>query len=169
MTRLLEQPVAASLGLPQLASRIGGRLRQLLAGLGLRSVHDLGALALRLGAIALDLGLALLQLVLLRAHLLLSALHLRSRSGLRIALERIRELGRCADQVEGVHPDRMPGGLDVRRLPRGLQHAQLRLQLRRVAPERVERLTDALLVVSVARALKLLETGKRGQSRVGML
>ena len=93
MARLLEQPVAARLGLAQLARRVGVRLRQEVAGLGLRGVDDLGALALRLGAVALDLGLALLQLALLRAHLLLGALQLRCRRGLRVALERVGELG----------------------------------------------------------------------------
>ena len=126
------------------------------AGLGLRGVHDLGALALRLGAVALDLGLALLQLALLRAHLLLGALQLRRGRRLRVALERVGELGGGADQVERVHADGVAGRLDVGGLARGLEHAQLRLQLGGVAAEGVERLADALLLVAVAGALKLI-------------
>jgi hypothetical protein len=34
-----------------------------------------------------------------------------------------------------------------------------------VAPEGVERLADALLLVAVAGAMKLVQTGKRGQTR----
>ena len=134
------------------ASRLGGG-------------QDLGALALRLGPVALDLGLALLQLVLLRAHLLLGALELRCGGGLGVALERVGELGGGADQVQRVHPDGVPGRLDVGGLARRLEHAELRLQLGGVAAEGVERLADALLVVAVAGALKLLHRRKRGQPR----
>jgi hypothetical protein len=162
---LLEQAVAAGLGLAKLTGGVGVRLRQELAGLGLRRVDDLGALALGLGPVALDLGLALLQLELLRAHFLLGPLHLRRGRGLRVALERIGELRRRSDQMKRVHADRMTGGLDVGGLARRLQHAQLRLQLGGVAAERVERLADAGLVVAVARALELLQARKRGQSR----
>ena len=159
---LLEQPVAARLGLAQLARRVGVRLREQVAGLALGGGHDLGALALRLGAVALDLGLALLQLVLLRAHLFLGALELRRRGGLRVALEHVGELGGGADEVQRVHAHRVAGRLDVRGRPRGLQDAELRLQLSRVAAEGVERLANALLVVPLAGALKLLD-GREGR------
>jgi hypothetical protein len=168
VARLLEQSVPAGLGLAQLPRRVGIRLRDEVARLGLRSIEDLGALALGLGAIALDLGLALLELALLRAHLLLRALQLGRGRGLGVALERVGELGCGPDQVEGVHPDGVPGRLDVGRLPRGLEHAELCLQLRRVAAEGIERLADALLVVALALP-ELLEGGDRGQCREGTL
>jgi hypothetical protein len=45
----------------------------------------------------------------------------------------------------------MPGGLDVRRRPAGrLQDAELGLQLRAVAPEGVERVTNLVGVVPAA-------------------
>ena len=164
MPRLLEQPVAARLGLALLACGLGLRLRQEVARLRLRRVHDLGALTLRFGAVALDLGLALLQLALLRAHLLLGPLQLRRRRRLCVPLERVGELGRGADQVERVHPHGVAGRLDVRGLARSLEHPQLRLELSGVAPEGVERLADALLLVAVA-GPQLVQTWKRGQPR----
>ena len=82
----------------RVASAFG--LAEQVSCLGLRGGQDLRALALRLGAVALDLGLALLQHVLLLAHFLLGALELRRGGGLRVALERVGELGGGADQVE---------------------------------------------------------------------
>jgi hypothetical protein len=169
MARLLEEPVPARLGLAQLARRVGVRLAQQIAGLGFGGSEDLRALALRLAAVALDLGLALLQLVLLLAHLFFGALELRGGGGLGVALERVGELGCGADQVQRVHADGMPGGLDVGGLVCGLEHAELRLQLRRVAAEGVERLAHALLVVALAGALELLHGRQRGQTRGGTL
>ena len=169
MARLLEQPVAARLGLAQLARRVGVRLREQVACLALGGGHDLGALALGLGAVALDLGLALLQLVLLLAHLLLRALELGRGGGLGVALEHVGELGGGADQVQRVHAHGVAGRLDVRGRPRGLEDAELRLQLGGVAAEGVERLAHALLVVALAGALKLLDGRERRQPCRGTL
>ena len=58
-----------------------------------------------------------------------------------------------------------PVGSTLRGLARRLEHAQLRLELGGVAPEGVERLADALLLVAVAGALELFQTRKRGQPR----
>ena len=102
------------LGLLQLGGRVGMRLREELARLVPRCVQHLGALALALLAVALDLGLALLQLDLPAAHLLLGPAELSGRGVLRVALERVGELGGGADEMERVHPDRVPGRLDRR-------------------------------------------------------
>ena len=48
---------------------------------------------------------------------------------------------------------------------RGLEDAELRLQLSRVAAEGVERLAHALLVVALTGALELLHGRQRGQTR----
>ena len=58
-----------------------------------------------------------------------------------------------------------PVGSTLASSARSLEHAELRLQLGGVAAERVERLADALLVVAVTGAPKLLDGRKRGQSR----
>jgi hypothetical protein len=163
VARLLEEAAPAGLGLAELARRLGLRLLDQLAGLGLRGVEDLGPLALGLGAVTLDLGLARLQLALAGAHLLLRALELRGRRGLRVALERVGELGGGADQMERVHAHGVAGRLDVRGLARGLEHAELCLQLRRVPPERVEGVADAALVVALAGAAELLQRWQRRQ------
>jgi hypothetical protein len=152
VTGLLEEPVPARLGFLQLARRVAVRVREQLARLVAGGVHHLGALALRFLAVALDLGLALLQLALPAPHLLLGALELRRRSRLRVALDRVRELGGRTDQVQRVHPDRVARRLDVLRTAaaRGLQHLQLRLELRRVSAEGIEGLLDALGIEAVA-------------------
>ncbi|MBA2461456.1 MAG: hypothetical protein H0V45_06795 [Actinobacteria bacterium] len=142
-------------------------LREQLTGLRLRGIRDLGALALRLDAVALDLGLALLQLALLGRHLLLRALQLRGGCVLSVALERVGELRGRADQVESVHANGVTRGVDVRRLARGLQNAKLRLELRGMAPEGVERVAHALLVEALARAAKLINRRQRSQRRYG--
>ena len=61
--------------------------------------------------------------------------------------------------------DNRAGRRDVGARPGSLEHAKLRLQLSGVAAKRVECLADALLVVAVARAPKLFDSRKRGQSR----
>jgi hypothetical protein len=53
--------------------------------------------------------------------------------------------------VQRVHPDGVPGGLDVRRGLAGcLEDAELCLELRAVAPERVECLAHLVGVVAAA-------------------
>jgi hypothetical protein len=163
VARLLQEPVAARFGLAELACRVGVGLAEQVAGFALGGGQDLGALALGLRAITLDLALALLELVLPPAHLLLRALKLRGGGGLGVALERVGELGGGADQVERVHADGVPRRLDVRRPVSGLEHAELGLQLRGMAAERVERLAHALFVVAVAGALELLYGRERRQ------
>ena len=142
--------LAARLGLAHLGRRVAVRVREQLARLVLGRVQDLGPLALALVAVALDLGLVRLQLALRAPDLLLGPAHLRGRGGLRVALERVGELGGGADQVQRVHPDGVTGRLDVGGLARRLEHAQLRLELQRVAAERVEGLADAVGVEPAA-------------------
>ena len=105
-----------------------------------------------------------MELVLLAPYLFLGALELGGGGCLGIALERVGELGRGADQMQRVHADGVSRRLDAGGLRRRVEHAQLRLQLSRVAAEGIEGLADRLLVESVARALKLLDGRKRGQT-----
>ena len=149
MARLLEQAAALRLGLLQLARRVGVRLREQLARLVPRGVQHLGALALALLAVALDLGLALLQLVLAAAHLFLGLPELRRGGVLRVALDRVGELGGRADEVQRVHADRVARRLDGRGAPCRLEHAELRLELRGMAAEGVEGLARALGIEAV--------------------
>src|SRR5918996_1297889 len=101
-------------------------------------IVDACALALGLLAVPLDLGLPGLQLALPAANLLLRARELVRGCLLRVALERVGKLGGRADQVESVHADGVPGRIDGRRASRRLKHAQLGLELGRVAPEGVK-------------------------------
>ena len=82
---------------------------------------------------------------------------------MRVALDDVCELGCRTDQVQRVHPHGVSRRLDLRRSPGRLEHAQLRLQLRRVAAERVEGLAHGLDVVAVAGASQVLERRQRGQ------
>ena len=164
VARLLEQPGAARLGLVQGSRRVAVRVRKQLARLALRGVQDLVALALALLAEALDLPLLLLQLALAARDLDLGAAELRGGRGLRVPLECVGELGGRTDEMQRVHPHRVTRGIDAGRLPGRLQHAELRLQLQRVAAEGVERLADA---VGLERALlglrQVLQARKRGE------
>ena len=112
MARLLEQAVALGLGLLQLSRRLRMGLREELARLVPCCVQHLGTLPLAFLAIALDLGLAALQIHLTAAHFLLGPPELCSGRVLRVALERVCEIGGSADEMERVHPDRVPGRLD---------------------------------------------------------
>ena len=168
VARLLQQAGAARLGLAELGRRVAVRVREQLAGLGLGGVHDLVALALALLAEALDLPLLLLQLALAAGDLDLGAPELGGRRVLRVALERVGELGGGADQVQRVHADGVTRGIDAGRLAGRLEHAQLRLQLQRVAAEAVECLANALgLVGAVVGLRQVLEPRERGQGRLG--
>jgi hypothetical protein len=51
--------------------------------------------------------------------------------------------------MERIHPDGMARGIDVCTLAGRLEHPELRLQLNGVAPECLERVLDALLVVAL--------------------
>ena len=53
--------------------------------------------------------------------------------------------------MQGVHPDGVARGLDLRGPPRGLDHPQLRLELSRVPAEGVEGLLHLLAVVPFGR------------------
>ena len=162
---LLEQAVAARLRLLQLARRVGVRLGEQLAGLVAGGVQHLGALALALLAVALDLGLALLQLVLAAADLLLGPAELRRGCGLRVALDRVGELGGRADQVQRVHADGVAGRLDVRagRVPAACSTRSCACSCSGVAAEGVEGLADAVRVEAVPALRDVLEPGQRGQ------
>src|SRR5207253_9225263 len=103
VTRLLEEPRPACLGLAELLRRLGVRPREELARLLVRRAEDLGPLPLAVRAIALDVGLLGLELALAAPDLLLGAPELGGGRGLRVALERVRELRGRADQVERVH------------------------------------------------------------------
>ena len=123
MARLLEEPRALRLGLAQLGRRLRVRARDDLVRLLLGRGENLLPLPLRLVAIALDVRLLRLELALAPPDLLLRARELRGRGALRVALERVRELRRRADEVERVRADGVAGRLDVRRLAGRLDHA----------------------------------------------
>ena len=86
---------------------------------------------------------------------------------LRIALERVGELGGGADQVERVHADRVTGRLDAATGPaRGLKNAELGLELGGMATERIERVPNPVRVVAAARSLReVLHPRQRRQCR----
>src|SRR5829696_165706 len=157
VARLLEEPVAARLGVVELRARVAVRLRQDLARLVSRGIEDLAALALGLLANACDLGLALLQVHLRLADLLLGLADLLGGRFLRVALDRVRELGRRANEVQGVHADGMPRRLGDRAARRGLQDSQLRLERGYMPAERIEGLTDLFAVEALARARDVLQ------------
>src|SRR6266404_3107485 len=141
------------------------RLREQLAGLVPRGVEHLRPLALALLAVALDLGLAVLQLDLATAHLFLRLAELRRGGVLCIALDRVGELRGSADEMQRVHPDGVPAGLDNRGTARSLEHPELRLQLRRVASKGVEGLANALRIEAVPGRGKVLESRQTRQRR----
>jgi hypothetical protein len=68
--------------------------------------------------------------------------------------------------VKGVHPDGVTRRVYVRALSGRLQDPQLRLELDGVAPEGLEGILDALLVVSLRRDRKILNPRKRGDCRL---
>ena len=140
--RLLEQPGALRLGVAELLARVAVGLREDLARLVAGRVQDLAPLALGLLADARDLGLALLELHLRLANLLLGLADLLGGGLLRVALDRVRELGGRADEVQRVHADRVARRLGDRATRRGLQHAQLRLERGHMPAEGVEGLLD---------------------------
>src|SRR6185312_5763244 len=145
-----------------LGRRMPLRLSLRLAGLVARSVQDLGALAFALLTEALDLVLALLQLTLTSADLLLGAADLRRRGCLCVALDRVSHVGGGANHVQRVHPDGVPARLHLSAASRSLQHTQLHLKLRRVAPKGLESLLDALgLVAAIGERRQLLDVGER--------
>ena len=164
MPRLLEQPGRARLGLADLLRGLRLRFLEGLARLGLGRVQHLCPLALTLVAVALDLGLALLQLVLAPRDLLLGSSELCGRCVLRVALDRVGHLSGCADQVQRIHAHCVTGRLDPA-LPGGLEHAQLDLELRRVAPERLERVANLVAVIAVGRSAEILDARQRRQRR----
>jgi hypothetical protein len=130
-----------------------------------RGVHHLRPLALALLPVALDLGLALLEIVLTVPYLFLCFPELCGRGVLGVTLDRVGELGRGANEMERVHPDGMTGRLDRGASAGGLEHAELRLQLRGVTAERVEGLAHALGIEAVAALRDVLEPRQRGQRR----
>ena len=96
----------------------------------------------------------------------MDALHLiRAAAEFADTLERVGELGCGANEMEGVHAHRVTGRVDARGLARGLQHAQLRLQLERVAAERVERLADPFGLEAAVLALRQVLQAREGGER----
>ena len=126
-------------------------LRLRFTGFVPRRIEDLGALALALLAEALDLVLALLQRALAPAHLFLGAAKLGRGRGLCIPLDRVGHVGGGADHVERVHPDGVAGRLHLAAASGRLEHAQLHLELGRMASEGFEGLLDALRIETTAR------------------
>src|SRR5207302_9848234 len=123
------------------AVRVREQLPRLVAGV----VQHLRALAFALLAETLDVGLSVLLLAAAAADLLLGLPELGLRRALRVGLDRVGELRGGANQVQRIHAHGMPGGLDrLSAAARGLQHAQLCLELRRVAAERSEEHTSEL-------------------------
>jgi hypothetical protein len=163
---LLEQARTLRLGLAQFLRRLAVRVRDDLARLVPGRRQNLVALPLALVAEALNLGLALLEVLLALADLLLGALQLGRRGPLRVALDHVGELRRLADEVKGVHAHGMPRRVDLRSATRGLQHAQLGLELDDVAPEGVERLAHLLLVEALLDDRQLLDGGQRRHRRL---
>jgi hypothetical protein len=149
VARLLEQPVAARLGLAELLVALALRVGEQLARLVASRVHDLGALALAVAAIALDLGVTARKVLLALANVLLGASDLHRRRALRVLLDHVGELGGLTDEVEGVHAHGVPAGLHLDRGARGLEHAELSLQLDDVTAEGLESVADAGLVVAL--------------------
>ena len=163
--RLLEEAGALGLGVAELLARVAVGLREDLAGLGPGRVQDLSTLALGFLADARNLCLALLELHLRLANLLLGLPDLLGRRLLCVALDRVRELGGRADQVEGVHADGMAGRLGDRAARCGLEHAQLRLERGGVFAESVEGLLDLAPIEPLTRPRDVFEAGQRRQRR----
>jgi hypothetical protein len=59
--------------------------------------------------------------------------------------------------MERIHPNRMPGGLDRRRAPGGLEHAELRLQLSRMPAEGIEGIANPVRIETVSLAGDVVE------------
>ena len=141
-----------------MALRLGFHLADLVA----RRAQHLGALALTLLAVALDFAFALLQLALPAADFLLRAADLRDRSRLGVALDRVGHLRCGADHVQRVHAHGVTARLDLAAARRRLEDAELHLELGRVPSEGLERLRDALRVVTaVSQRREILDARKR--------
>src|SRR6186997_648061 len=112
MARLLEQAVALRLGLAQLLRRIAIRVCEKFTGFVPGCIQHLCALALALLAVALDLRLAILLLASASAHLLFGFGQLSLGCLLRVGLDGVGEFGSRANQMQRIHPYRVPGGLD---------------------------------------------------------
>jgi len=168
--RLLEESCRTRLGLAHLLRGVALRRLEEFTRLVAGGVQDLGPLPLRLLAVALDLRLPLLELELPAAPLFFGARELAGGGLLRVSLDRVGELGRGADHVQRVHPNGMTGRLHRRRAAGGLKHAELRLELRGVPAEGVERLAHTVGVVAAAGRLRqIFETGQCRQRRRGRL
>src|SRR5204863_9098096 len=72
---------------------------------------------------------------------------------------------RRMDEMQRIHPDRVPAGLDDRWPSGSLKHPQLRLQLGCVAAEGVEGLANALRIEAVSRRRKVLESWQARKRR----
>jgi len=79
-----------------------------------------------------------------------------------VALDRVGELRCGANEMQRVHPHGMPRGLRDGASWRRLEHAELRLELDDVAPEGLERVANALLVVALLDDGQVFRPRKRG-------
>jgi len=165
VTRLLEQARAARLCLAKFLCRFLVRFGEELASLVPGRGQNLVALALTLVAVALDIGFLLLEVDLLLPHFLLGPLNLSGGCLLSVTLEHVCELGGLADQVERIHADAMPGGIDLRGPACGLEHAKLGLELDGMATERLECGADGLLVETALRDREVVDARQRRHRR----
>jgi hypothetical protein len=158
--RLLDESRGACLRLAAFLARFAVRVGQELTGLFPGRVQRLGTESLALATEALDLALLLAQFLSAFPNLRLRPAELRCRRALGVALDHVGKLSRLPDQMERIHPQRVPGRLDVGCPPCRLEHTQLRLELDDVATERVERLADALLVEALLDDRQVLDPGE---------
>ena len=164
VARLFEEPAALGLCLAELLGRIAVGIRKQLTRLVARVVEHLRALAFALLAVALDLGFAVLLLAAAPANLFLGLGQLGLGSLLRVGLDGVGVFRGSANQMQGVHADCMTGGLDRLAASTGrLEHAELRLELGRVAAERLEGVAHLLGVVAVPALRQVFEARERRQ------
>src|SRR5439155_7733179 len=165
MARLLEEAGAPGLRLAELLRRVAVSPAEDLSGLVARGVEDLDALLVRLLADSRQLGLLPLELDLRLANLLFRTGNLLCRRLLCVALDRVGEVRRRANEVQRVHADGMSHRVDGPAPRRGLKDAEVRLERGDVTAEGLERLLHPRAVVAVIGDGDVLDPRQRGQWR----
>ena len=166
MPRLLEQPGAASFGVPGERIRLAFGAEPELARLEARGVDHLEALPLGVEALHIELRLVLTELAMLPAHLTLDAAVLLRRRSLGVPLQYVCELGSRPDQPERVHADRVADRLGLAGATGSLKHAKLGVQLQHRPAEDIEGSADRVLVEPApGHARKILEYEGPGRAR----
>ena len=108
--------------------------------------------------------LPFLQLALAPADLFLGAAKLGGGCGLCVPFDRVGHLGGGADHVQRIHPDGVAGWFHLPAPGGRLEYAQLDLKLRRMPPEGLERLLDAVRVeATVCECREFLDARERCQ------